>query len=310
VGKKLEEFKSKSHFPVVGDWVEVKEYPNANFATIENIFVRENLIERGANSSRDISQKIAANIDNALIVVPLRSDLNLRRIERYVTILCKAKVKPILVLSKADQFEGDKEEIIEDLKSVLGDKIHDFFIISSKNGVGIDKLLQFIGDGNTSILLGCSGVGKSSLINKIIGVDVQKTKAVRTADDKGRHTTVSRSLHLTPSNGVIIDTPGIRGLSLSVSVEDVDECFSDVVGMIKHCKFNDCGHKNEPGCEINLAIENGDLDHGRWNSYLKQQNEAMFFERKNNNSLKKKEHEQWKKNSMNSRKDRQFRYKN
>jgi ribosome biogenesis GTPase len=276
----------------VGDWVLINHNPMASFSSIEIVLERKNSISK------------AANVDIAFIVVPLDLEINLRRIERFLTLILAAKVKPVFLLSKGDDFRGDVDEQIEELQNILGE--YEIFVLSAMSGLGMSQIDQYLNDFQTSIFLGTSGAGKSTLINAILGEDTQATQEVRSGDKKGRHTTVSRSLHLAPNHGIIIDTPGIRGLSLSVESEDVQMSFSDITALASMCKFSDCSHSNEPDCHIQLALERDELNPKRFESFNKLLKEASRFEIKSNRVLREQEITTWKKVSKNSRKLRNF----
>jgi ribosome biogenesis GTPase len=292
VGKKYASLAHKNLLPAVGDWVLINHNPMASFSSIEIVLERKNSISK------------AANVDIAFIVVPLDLEINLRRIERFLTLILAAKVKPVFLLSKGDDFRGDVDEQIEELQNILGE--YEIFVLSAMSGLGMSQIDQYLNDFQTSIFLGTSGAGKSTLINAILGEDTQATQEVRSGDKKGRHTTVSRSLHLAPNHGIIIDTPGIRGLSLSVESEDVQMSFSDITALASMCKFSDCSHSNEPDCHIQLALERDELNPKRFESFNKLLKEASRFEIKSNRVLREQEITTWKKVSKNSRKLRNF----
>lgn len=304
IGTKLNEFKANGNFPAVGDWIEATQNPMASFSSIERVLERKNLIERGGITSGVRAQTIAANVDFGLVIVPLSTNINYARLERFISILTKSQVAPVVVLSKCDQSINEVEQEVENLKEHLA--IEHVYPISSIDKLGLEVLYQFFENAKTSILLGASGVGKSTLINVILENQAQKTQEVRQADDKGKHTTVSRSLHLTPQNGIIIDTPGIRALSLTISEEDVDESFQDVARLIGLCRFNNCSHQQEASCAIQLALEDGDLAQSRWRSYQKLQGEARHFRAKEDRLFRSQELGKWKKISKAARAKRNY----
>jgi ribosome biogenesis GTPase len=309
VGTKLNEFKTTGNFPAVGDWVEVTQNPMASFSSIDRLMHRKNLIERGGITSGVRAQTIAANVDFGLVIVPLSTKINVARLERFISILVKSQVTPVVVLSKSDQSISDVGQEVENLMAHLG--FDHVYPISSTDKLGLEALFQFFENGKTSILLGASGVGKSTLINAILETKEnktkeQKTQEVRAADDKGKHTTVSRSLHLTPQNGILIDTPGIRALSLTISEEDVDESFQDVARLIGLCRFNNCSHQQESSCAVTSALESGELAHSRWRSYQKLQGEARHFRAKEDRLFRSQELGRWKKISKAARAKRNY----
>jgi len=269
----------KTEYPVVGDWVVVKKVSGENKVIIEKVLDRESKFSRKQAWAKTDEQIIAANIDTVFIITSLNLEINIRRIERYITMIRENNVEPVIILSKEDLCEN-VEEIINEVKTVsLDTKI---YAISSIENKGMDELLKYFEGNKTVAVVGSSGVGKSTLINCLLNSDKMKVKEIAEYKDKGKHTTSHRELILLPGGGLIIDTPGMREVQMWEGSEGVSETFADVENFTGQCKFSDCKHKSEPGCAIKKAIENGELDEERYMSYLKLQSEIKYFENRNN----------------------------
>ncbi|MGY3572492.1 ribosome small subunit-dependent GTPase A [Vibrio paucivorans] len=245
----------------VGDWLLVD-----NDQQYVRLLDRHSLFSRKAAGSKVAEQLITANIDTAFIVCSLNDDFNLSRIERYLALVNQAGVEPVIVLSKQDLCANaqDKRQQVQALDPML--------MIESVNGLDSDScqgILSWCGKGKTVAFIGSSGVGKSTLVNTLMGVQAQVTGSIREDDSKGRHTTTSRSLHFMPAGAILIDTPGMRELQLADCADGVAETFSDIESLAEQCRFSDCQHQQEPGCAIQLAIENGDIEQRRLTSYFK-----------------------------------------
>lgn len=262
-----------SELPVVGDWVAFSWNAGDRTAIIHKLLERKNKIVRSAaGSRREIApsaaeeQVIAANVDQAFIVSGLDRDYNLRRIERYLTLVYDSGAKPIIVLNKADLC-NDPFEVEQDVESIaFGVPVH---IISAQDHSELAVFHDYLTKGKTSVLLGSSGVGKSTIINKLMGAERQATHEVSQHVGKGMHTTTTRELLILPNGGIIIDNPGMRELQLLADEEGLEQTFPDIEELAINCRFADCNHDNEPGCEVKRAVEDGDLDEGRYESFLK-----------------------------------------
>lgn len=252
----------------VGDWILLSQ---------TNQFVRQlersSLFSRKAAGSKVDSQLIAANIDTVFIVCSMNNDFNLNRIERYLTLANEAGVEPVIVLTKADLCD-DPSQYVQQVH-----QLDPMLMVEAVNGLEPDSasvLSSWCRHGKTVAFLGSSGAGKSTLINTLQGSEIQQTGGIREDDSKGRHTTTSRSLHLTPAGGLLLDTPGMRELQLADCEQGLDTTFADISLLAEQCRFSDCQHNNEPGCAVQLAIANGDLDERRLNNYHKLNREQAF----------------------------------
>ncbi|MFB7140836.1 ribosome small subunit-dependent GTPase A [Gottfriedia sp. NPDC056225] len=290
----------KSDYPSVGDWVVIEPLNGENKAIIQKVLPRLSQFSRQSAGIKIEEQVVAANIDYVFLVMALNNDFNIRRLERYLLVTYDSGASPIIVLTKKDlctDLPGKMEEVEEIAFGVP------IFSVNSTNGEGIEELKQLISFGKTVSLLGSSGVGKSTLLNALIGELKQITQDVREGDDRGKHTTTHRELFFLPSGGMVIDTPGMRELQLWGGEEHISSTFTDVEELAKSCKFSDCTHSKEPDCAVNRAIENGDLEPERLTSYRKLMKELAYAERKQDASLARQEREKWKKVSkmMNSK---------
>ncbi|KYG60619.1 GTPase [Bdellovibrio bacteriovorus] len=277
-------------FPAVGDWVLCRMEEHQDKALIQKVLDRRTCFYR-----RDPGQGVqvvAANVDVVFIVTSLNRDLNVNRLDRYLSIAWDSGASPVIVLSKADLVE-DAESILHDLENTyIGVPIYAVSVFEPQTCEGLRKYLK---PGKTAVLMGSSGVGKSTLTNFFLGEEVLKTQSAREDDDRGRHTTTSRALFRLKEGAVLMDTPGMRQLGLHDQEEGVQELFSDILSLSAQCKFRDCAHNQEPGCAIQNALSNGDLDPDRWESYLKLQKEASYQERRLDPAKMAEEKKRWKK---------------
>lgn len=260
-----------SSFPAVGDWVMVDRADDASGnAVIHRILRRSAIFTRKAAGTANAVQVIAANIDMVFICMSLNADFNLRRIERYLTIAWDSGAVPVVVLTKADLCE-DIEEKMEEVASVSPGV--DVIVCSSQDETGYSALRDRIEPGKTVAFIGSSGVGKSTIVNRLMGREVLATQTLRD-DDKGRHTTTHRQLLLLPGGGIVIDTPGMR--ELQIYAGSLSKTFEDVEEIAALCKYRDCTHGTEPGCMVRKAIEDGTLSEKRFESYQKLQRELSY----------------------------------
>ncbi|KXF81826.1 ribosome small subunit-dependent GTPase A [Enterovibrio coralii] len=251
----------------VGDWVLLDD--TGQFLRLLD---RQSLFARKAAGSKVKEQLIAANVDTAFIVCALDNDFSLNRIERYLAMCSEADVEPVVILTKRDLVDEDtmydRKQSVEALSPLL--------YVEAVNGLDastIDTLKPWLKQGKTLVVMGSSGVGKSTLANTLMGDDVQATGGIRESDSKGRHTTTSRSLHCLPSGAVLLDTPGMRELQIFDTEEGISNVFADIKELEAQCRFSDCQHHNEPGCAIQAALKAGTIDERRLNNYQKLQRE-------------------------------------
>jgi len=259
----LAHYTSKDLVPKVGDWVAVRLLDNGN-AVVESIVPRRSEIARKAAGQRNVKQIIAANVDVAFVLLALDNDFSIERLKRYLYQLSVSNVSPVVVLNKADKVD-DINPYLTSLES-LGLPI---IISTATEGMGVEDILSHIGPAQTAILLGSSGVGKSTLTNRLLGREAQATQEVRASDDTGKHTTVHRELFMLPNGGLLIDTPGIRELQLWGTQEDLDDNFDDVAELISQCQYTTCQHNGEVGCAIQAAINDGRLQASHYADYVK-----------------------------------------
>jgi len=264
-GRLLHEAREGGH-PAVGDWVALSLNLPQRSATIHAILPRRTAFVRRAADSQRRLQVIAANIDVAFVVTSMNDDLNPRRIERYLAAAWQSGARPVVVLTKSDLCP-DPEGRAAEIAALAGDC--PVLMVSARQGLGLDALLAQVAPGETCVLVGSSGVGKSTLVNAFLNEERMATQAIRDTDDKGRHTTSHRELVLLPGGGLILDTPGIREVGLIDVDEGVSAVFDDIERLAHDCRFNDCGHANEPGCAVQAALRSGALDPERWAHFQK-----------------------------------------
>ncbi len=279
-GKQRYLARSSEDFPVVGDWVAISHH-NHNEAVIHGILPRKSKFSRKTAGKVTSEQIIAANIDIVFLVNALNQDFNLRRMERYLTLVWESGANPIIILSKAD-ICTDLQEKLSQVESVAFGVPE--LVISAMMNTGLDQVKKHIPEDKTIALLGSSGAGKSTLVNALLGKEVQRVNEVREKDDKGKHTTTTRDLFLLPGGGIIIDTPGMRELQLWQADQGLSQTFEDVMYYAGQCRFRDCSHRNEPDCAVRNALNNGELDRKRYENYVKMQKELAYLSRKENKS--------------------------
>jgi ribosome biogenesis GTPase len=259
-------------FPAVGDFVLLRA--EAGRGVIQEVLPRTSVFVRKASGTAREEQVVAANVDTVFLCMALNNDFNLRRLERYLSIAWESGATPVVVLTKADLCEDLAERQAAVGAVAAGAEI---LCTSAMAEDGAAALLPYLAPGRAAAFLGSSGVGKSTLINRLLGGDVLKTNGLRN-DDKGRHTTTHRELLLLPDGGIVIDTPGMRELGMWDAASGVDRAFSDVATLAAQCRFRDCTHTAEPGCAIQAAILAGELPAERWLSYQKLQGENAYAE--------------------------------
>lgn len=275
--------------PAVGDWVAVAD--GEERATIHHLLDRRTALIRRAAFSTAKSQLIAANLDLVGVVTSANRDLNPRRIERYLTAVWDSGATPLVILNKVD-LVADAGPWIEEAQAVaLGVPI---VPVSALTGRGLDALRVHLSRGVTVGFVGSSGVGKSSLVNRLLGRDAQHVNAIRDDDARGRHTTTRRELLVLPDGGVLIDTPGMRELGLTEDGGGVEATFADITALASECRFADCRHEREPGCAVRAAIESGDVAIERWESFRKLEREMAAYEARQDPVLAAERRREWK----------------
>ncbi len=276
-GKLLFTVNSSLEMPTTGDWVYADFFDDNSLAIIHGVLPRKTVLQRKTAGKSVDFQLIAANIDVALIIQSVDYNLNLRRLERYLVMANESNITPMILLSKCDLIS--QEELIEIKKDTLGIAPGTTVLaFSNLNGENISTITKSLIRGQTYCLLGSSGVGKTTLLNRIVGSEQFETQSVSKKDSKGRHTTTSRQLIQLENGALIIDTPGMRELG-NMSVDTgLAETFSDIQELAQHCKFGNCSHTLEKGCAILSAIEAGDLAEKRYKNYIKMKNESTFYE--------------------------------
>lgn len=266
--------KNVSDFPAVGDFVLTDCSDTQGRAIIHGILPRKSVFIRKAAGTGHSEQVVAANIDTVFICMSLNNDFNIRRLERYISVAWDSGATPVIVLTKSDLCDNLPQHISAVEEIAVG---IDIVVTSGFEENGYAKLLPYIRDGKTVALIGSSGVGKSTLINRLLGEERLQTNGLRN-DDKGKHTTTRRELFLLEQGGMVIDTPGMRELGLWDIDEGLDRSFSDIEELAAMCRFSNCSHTSEPGCAIIEAISNRELSQERWLSYQKLKTENRYAE--------------------------------
>jgi ribosome biogenesis GTPase len=275
--------------PVVGDWVAVADGDDR--AIIHHVLDRRTAMIRRAAGPALKSQVIAANVDVFGVVTSANHDLNPRRLERYLAVIWESGATPVIVLNKVDLVASVAPLLAEIETIAFGVPVAQ---VSALTGQGLDELRAYLGPGTTLAMVGSSGVGKSSLINRLLGRQAQQVNAIRDDDARGRHTTTRRELLLLPEGGVLVDTPGMRELGLIEDSGGVDATFADVAALTDQCRFADCRHESEPGCAIREALATGAISHDRWESYRKLQREIAAIEARRDPVLAAERRREWK----------------
>lgn len=290
-------------FPAVGDWVLIAPQDGENRGIIQDVLERTSIFKRKAAGNETKVQVIAANIDVAFLVMSCNQDFNVKRLERYLIAAWDSGAQPIILLTKSDLIDATKRAELELAASQVAIGVPIYFV-SNQTGENVSVVEESLMPNRTGALLGSSGVGKSTLVNRLLEEEKMATHGIREADSKGQHTTTHRELLLLPKGGVVIDTPGMREFQLWSTGENQGfaEGFADIETLASQCKFNDCQHDSEPGCAIKKALACGSLSQERYDQYLKLQKELAFMERKENENAKRLEKQKWKKLTIQSKK--------
>lgn len=275
--------------PTVGDWVAVR--PGADVHLVEGVLPRRSAFVRHGAANAATAQVLAANVDVVFVTVALSAAPNLRRLERFLALAWESGGRPVVLLTKADLC-ADLPSVVADVTAAApGAPVH---AVSSVTGDGLDDVRAYLTPGRTVVLLGVSGVGKSTLANRLLGADHLLTTDIRD-DGKGRHTTTHRELVPLPGGAVLIDTPGLRGLQLWDAEEGLERAFAEVEALFGGCRFGDCAHDTEPGCAVQAALADGTLEPRRWESYRKLQRELRHVAAKADVRLRLADRDKWKK---------------
>jgi ribosome biogenesis GTPase len=283
---------SRLDFPTVGDWVAVSGSATDELFVIHAFLPRRTLFVRKVAGQNTEPQPLAANIDSVFLVTDGGLDFSPRRMERYLTLAYESGATPVILLNKADISADMDERIVEMESSAPGVPV---LAISAATGEHFDQLAPYIESGKTITLIGSSGVGKSTIVNRLLGEERIKTNEVRESDGRGRHTTTSRQLIALPTGGLLIDTPGMREIQLWADEDSLAGTFEDIDQLVSNCRFSDCTHASEPGCAVRAALENGTLAEDRYASFLKLKRELRYLETRQDIKAALAEKARWKK---------------
>src|SRR5215472_88108 len=266
-----------AEWPAVGDWIDAELQEGGGAAMIRGVLPRRSQFVRKLAGKKIAEQVIAANVDTALLVSALDGDFNPRRVERYLAQCWESGAKPVIVLNKADACEEVRGKLQEMESVSMGVPL---CIVSARTGQGFDQLGKHLARGETIVLLGSSGVGKSTMVNRLMGHAIQDVREVRESDSRGRHTTSERQIFALPGGALLMDTPGLRELQLWDAQEGILHAFADIDALAAQCRFTNCNHKAEPGCAVQAAIVAGSLDLERLDNWRKLRREMEFLQRK------------------------------
>jgi ribosome biogenesis GTPase len=278
--------------PVVGDCVAVTSAEGQPpRALIHAVLPRRSLFRRKEAGARSLAQPLAANVDTVLITVGLDGDFSINRIERYLALTRESGAAPVILLTKTDLCPDVPAKVEAVRARAPGAPV---IAISNLDGTGVDEVSAHLLPGRTCALLGSSGVGKSTLLNRLLGVEAQKTREVRLSDSTGRHTTTNRQLFVLPSGALMIDSPGMRELQLWDAGRGVEETFAEIVELASRCRFPDCRHADEPGCAVTAAVREGTIDPARLENYRKLSREVEFMSLRQEEGAARAERARWK----------------
>jgi ribosome biogenesis GTPase / thiamine phosphate phosphatase len=276
-GRLRHEALDREDLPVVGDWVVIRRSPESDKVTIHAVLPRKSKFTRKVAGFRTEKQIVGSNIDTVFLVTSLNQDFNPRRVERYLIVAWESGARPIIVLSKSDLCD-EVEERTREIKAVVGDvPIHAVSVVKRE---GLDELARYLKAGQTVAFLGSSGVGKSTLVNYLLGREHLRVQEIRKHDGRGVHTTTHRELIVLPQGGLVLDTPGMRELQLWDGEGGLEIAFADIEAVASQCYFSDCRHQDEPRCAIREALAEGAIDAARYESYEKLKKELTYLARK------------------------------
>jgi len=273
-GKKIFNATKREDYPAVGDWVAIT-MPDNEMAIIHEILPRQTILYKKYSNKQD-TQIIATNIDTAFIVESVDRDYNLNRLERYLVLVNEGKIKPVIILNKIDLIS---EEELNQKTSQIKNRFNNIDIISTStiSNQGLDELIYYIEKGKTYCFLGSSGIGKSSLINKLLGEGKIKTKEISASTQKGKHTTTTRDMYFLENGGIVIDNPGTREVGIASASTGIDNVFDEIVILAKNCKYTDCTHMQESGCAVLEAVRTKKLDEEKYLNYIKLKKENEYY---------------------------------
>ena len=281
-GRFVREAREAGH-PAVGDWVGLALRTEEGAATIHVLAPRRTAFTRKAADREQTVQVVAANVDTAFLVTAMNAEFNARRLERYLASAWQSGARPVVVLTKAD-LSDDPDTAVAEARRLSGEA--PVIAVSCVTGQGLDDVRALLRPAETAVLVGSSGAGKSTLVNALYGQTVMSTGEIRENDARGRHTTTHRELILLPDGALVLDTPGMRELALMDAGEGLDATFEDIEALSAACRFNDCGHTNEPGCAVREALTAGTLDTDRWQGFQKLRGELALLASKEDRGLR------------------------
>ena len=290
-GSLKHEASGREELPAVGDWVALRQREGQDRDVIQAVLPRRTAFVRRAAGVRAVAQVLAANVDTVFLVMGLDGDFNPRRLERALVLAWESGAEPVVLLNKAD-VASDLEARRAEIEAVAAGV--PVCVIAAKHGEGLEAIAAWLVPGRTVVLLGSSGVGKSTLVNRLLGHEKQRTHEVRESDQRGRHTTTHRELIELPGGALLIDTPGLRELQLWSDGSGLEAAFEDIGALATACRFTDCGHGSEPGCAVRAAVEERQLHPARLASYLKLQAELRALEIREDPLRRRAERGRWK----------------
>ncbi len=277
--------------PAVGDWVALRPPGHGHRAVVQAVLPRRTAFVRRAAGKKDVAQVLAANVDTVFLVMGLDGDFSLRRIERALVLTWEGGAFPVILLNKADLCDDVPARVAEVEAVAPGVPVR---AIAAKPGEGLEALIPWLVPGQTVALLGSSGVGKSTIVNRLLGREKQKTQEVLAADQRGRHTTTHRELVVLPGGALLLDTPGLREIQLWSDETGLQAAFDDVQDLAAGCRFTDCRHGAEPGCAVQAAVEEGRLEGARLDSFRKLQAELRALQIREDPLKRREERARWK----------------